>query len=217
MITLEIFGLVPMGEGSIKKQIQILSLNILQKNKTPHSINGNKIRSLHEDQFGNLWIGTEGGGVSFFRQTKQELRFFFTSFNFSKSSLGISSKNVLSISENILDQNNSIIWFSTEDGGLNKLVLSRDAKPHSFRFQKYNKPTIDGNGIKSRAIHSIFGEGEKRLWIGYYNIGLGLANWEGNSDEMEFVSIDSPNEKVNFQVKSFETSTETALDIMVVH
>ena len=36
------------------------------------------------------------------------------------------------------------------------------------QIPKYNKLTIDGNGIKSRAIHSIFGEGEKRLWIGYY-------------------------------------------------
>ena len=182
------------GGGIYKKTNSNFKFKHFAKNKTPHSLNGNKIRSLHEDQFGNLWIGTEGGGVSFLDKQNKNYD-FFTSFNFSKSSLGISSKNVLSISENILDQNNSIIWFSTEDGGLNKLVLSRDAKPHSFRFQKYNKPTIDGNGIKSRAIHSIFGEGEKRLWIGYYNIGLGLANWEGNSDEMEFVSIDSPNEK----------------------
>lgn len=181
------------GGGVYKKTNTKFQFKHIIKNKTPNSLSGNKIRSFHEDQFNNLWIGTEGGGISFLSATNNKYD-FFNAFSLSKSDNGISSKNVFSISENILDTNNSIIWFSTEDGGLNKLELNRNATPNTFRFEKYNKPSSDNSSIKTRAIHSILGEGEDRLWIGYYGVGLGLATWQDGKNT-EFLFINSSNEK----------------------
>ena len=69
-------GLVPMG-GDLQKQIQILSLNILQ-NKTPHSLNG-----IKSGVYTKISLGTYGSEQKVeglvFRQTKQVR--FFTSFN----------------------------------------------------------------------------------------------------------------------------------------
>src|SRR6185436_4493342 len=31
--------------------------------KDPHSLNGNKVRAIFEDSYGNFWIGTEGDGL----------------------------------------------------------------------------------------------------------------------------------------------------------
>ncbi len=181
------------GGGIYKKTNNPFSFGHFNKDSNPNSLGGNKIRSLHEDQFGNLWIGTEGGGLSYLSRKNKNYTNFHA-FTFAKDSRGLSSKKVFSISENIIDNNNSILWFSTENGGLNRLLLNRNTDPKSFRFKKYNNPQTDGNNIFYRAIHSVLGEGKKQLWIGYYGHGLGLAKWSAKGSNIKFTFIDSPNE-----------------------
>ena len=43
---------------------------------------------------------------------------------------------IFSISENIIDKNHSILWFSTENGGLNKLVIKKNDSSKDFKFEK---------------------------------------------------------------------------------
>ncbi|MDG1760539.1 MAG: two-component regulator propeller domain-containing protein [Flavobacteriaceae bacterium] len=181
------------GGGIYKKTNNVFDFGHFDKDSSPNSLGGNKIRSLHEDQFGNLWIGTEGGGLSFLNRKNKKYD-FFNVFTSSKDNRGLSSKKVFSISENIVDSNNSTLWFSTENGGLNMLQVNRNASPKSFRFTKYNKPTKDGSSVFYRAIHSILGEEKNQLWIGYYGYGLGLAKWTGDGKNIKFTFIDSPNE-----------------------
>lgn len=181
------------GGGIYKKTNNTFNFGHFNKDNASNSLGGNKVRSLHEDQFGNLWIGTEGGGLSFLNQ-KNKSYDFFNVYTSSKDNFGISSNKVFSISENIIDNNNSILWFSTENGGLNRLLLNRNADPKSFRFKRYNKPEIDGSNVFHRVIHSVMGEGKEQLWIGYYDHGLGLAKWTGKGENINFTFIDSPNE-----------------------
>lgn len=181
------------GGGIYKKTNNTFSFGHFSKDSTSNSLGGNKIRSLHEDQFGNLWIGTEGGGLSYLNQKNKNYTNFHA-FTSAKDSRGLSSKKVFSISENIIDSNNSILWFSTENGGINRLQINRNTDPKSFRFKKYNNPQTDGNNVFYRAIHSVMGEGKEQLWIGYYGHGLGLAKWTGSGDNIKFTFIDSPNE-----------------------
>ena len=179
------------GVGIYKKTNNTFSFGHFNKDSKPNSLGGNKIRSLHEDQFGNLWIGTEGGGLSYLSRKNKNYTNFHA-FTSAKDSRGLSSKKVFSISENIIDINNSILWFSTENGGLNRLLLNRNTDPKSFRFKKYNNPQTDGNNVFYRAIHSVLGEGKKKLWIGYYGHGLGLAKWSAKGTNIKFTFIDSP-------------------------
>jgi signal transduction histidine kinase/ligand-binding sensor domain-containing protein/DNA-binding response OmpR family regulator len=181
------------GGGIYKKTNNTFSFGHFNKDSNPNSLGGNKIRSLHEDQFGNLWIGTEGGGLSYLSRKNKNYTNFHA-FTSAKDSRGLSSKKVFSISENIIDNNKSILWFSTENGGLNRLLLNRNTDPKSFRFKKYNNPQTDGNNVFYRAIHSVLGEGKKQLWIGYYGHGLGLAKWSAKGANIKFTFIDSPNE-----------------------
>lgn len=181
------------GGGIYKKTNNNFRFGHFNKDSFPNSLGGNKIRSLHEDQFENLWIGTEGGGVSFLDRNNKHYN-FFNVFTATKDNRGLSSNKVLSISENIIDSENSILWFSTESGGLNMLKVNRYSSPESFQFAKYNKPTIDGSNIFYRAIHSVLGEGKEQLWIGYYGYGLGLAKWTADGKNTTFTFIDSPNE-----------------------
>ena len=181
------------GGGIYKKTNKTFGFAHFNKDSSPNSLGGNKIRSLHEDQFGNLWVGTEGGGLSFLNYRNKNYA-FFNVFTSSKNNRGLSSNNVFSISENIIDNDNSILWFSTESGGLNMLKVNRNTSPKSFRFTKYNKPTTDGSNIRHRAIHAVLGEGTGQLWMGYYGFGLGLAKWTGDGKNTSFSFINSPNE-----------------------
>jgi signal transduction histidine kinase/ligand-binding sensor domain-containing protein/DNA-binding response OmpR family regulator len=188
------------GGGIYKKTNSNYQFNHLNKNNTKGSLSSNKIRSLYEDQFGNLWIGTEGGGVNFLSNKAKNYN-AFESFAFSKESSGVTSNNIFSVTENVIDKDNSILWFSTENGGLNKLLLNRNDKSKNFKFVKFNTPTSDGTNIKSLAIHSIYSEGKNRLWIGYYGLGLGLAEWDGAGDQPFFSYINPTNQTKEFSGK----------------
>ena len=100
------------GGGIYKKTNNTFGFGHFSKGSTYYSLGGNKIRSLHEDQFGNLWIGTEGGGLSYLNRKNKNYT-YFNVFTSAKDGRGLSSKKVFSISENIIDSNNSILWFST--------------------------------------------------------------------------------------------------------
>ena len=188
------------GGGIYKKTNSNYQFNHLNKNNTKGSLSSNKIRSLYEDQFGNLWIGTEGGGVNFLSNKAKNYN-AFESFTFSKESNGVTSNNIFSVTENVIDNDNSILWFSTENGGLNKLLLNRNDKSKNFNFVKFNTPTSDGTNIKSLAIHSIYSEGKNRLWIGYYGLGLGLAEWDKAGDQPFFSYINPTNQTKEFSGK----------------
>ena len=127
------------GGGIYKKTNSDYQFNHFRKNNREGSLSSNKIRSLHEDQFGNLWVGTELGGLNFLSNSTSNYN-SFESFTLSKNENGLTSNNIFSISENIIDKNHSILWFSTENGGLNKLVIKKNDSSKDFKFEKFNKP-----------------------------------------------------------------------------
>ena len=188
------------GGGIYKKTNNDYQFKHFRKKNYKGSLSSNKIRSLHEDQFGNLWIGTELGGLNFLPKSSLNYN-TFESFTFSKNENGLTSNNIFSISENIIDENHSILWFSTESGGLNKLVINKNDASKDFKFEKFNNPVNDGSNVKTLAIHSIFSEGKNRLWIGYYGSGLGLAEWDTPESKPYFSFINPDDKKIQFPGK----------------
>lgn len=188
------------GGGIYKKTNNDYQFKHFRKKNYKGSLSSNKIRSLHEDQFGNLWIGTELGGLNFLSKSSTNYN-TFESFTFSKNENGLTSNNIFSISENIIDENQSILWFSTESGGLNKLVINKNDASKDFKFEKFNNPVNDGSNVKTLAIHSIFSEGKNRLWIGYYGSGLGLAEWDTPESKPYFSFINPDDKKIQFPGK----------------
>ena len=188
------------GGGIYKKTNNDYQFKHFRKKNYKGSLSSNKIRSLHEDQFGNLWIGTELGGLNFLSKSSPNYN-TFESFTFSKNENGLTSNNIFSISENIIDENHSILWFSTESGGLNKLVINKNDASKDFKFEKFNNPVNDGSNVKTLAIHSIFSEGKNRLWIGYYGSGLGLAEWDTPESKPYFSFINPDDKKIQFPGK----------------
>lgn len=131
------------------------------KDQNPHSfstfgkLQGLKhgtINCLLEDQFGNLWFGTGGGGVT---------RYDGKSFAHFTEKEGLCS-NVVTC---VLEDKNGTIWFGTDGGGITKY----DGK----NFIKYT----DKNGLNNNKVLSILEDQKGNIWIGTH--GGGVCKYDG--------------------------------------
>ncbi len=114
------------------------------------------IESMVKDDEGSIWIGTFENGL-----VKVEI----TPFNaFKTHNYRISNERILSIAQ-APDGN---ILCGTENDGLFALKKNGTLIKH----YKYNK--FDVNSIKANSIWSIFVDRQDRIWIGYYNNGVGV-------------------------------------------
>ncbi|MCD6441414.1 MAG: histidine kinase, partial [Candidatus Marinimicrobia bacterium] len=117
------------------------------------SLGHNRIWSIYEDISGELWIGTDGGGLNKFdREREQFIRF------------QVDPKNPNSINSNIIvtiyeDQSHTL-WVGTDGGGLNKYDRNINA------FSHYQKDPFNPNSISHNVIRSIFEDRCGVLWIG---------------------------------------------------
>ena len=125
-----------------------------------------RIKNITEDREGNIWLGTDGGGI--LRYTSEEL------VSFSKSD-GLSSDYVLSILEDSFND----IYFSTYEGGINVF----DGNEVSI-FQ-------DNHQLSDQTIWSSFYNSDSTFWFG---TAAGLTIQKGN-DFTNYINYDVNNEQ----------------------
>ena len=81
-------------------------LRILPKNE---GLGDNRVRSILEDSRGNLWFGTENGGVSIY---------YGEDFTYFTQKDGLSESGIMSI----LEDSHGNLWFGTWGGGVNSMM-----------------------------------------------------------------------------------------------
>jgi signal transduction histidine kinase/ligand-binding sensor domain-containing protein len=104
-------------------------------------LQNNQILALLLDHRHNLWIGTNGGGLS---------RFSDGTFTAYTSRDGLSNSSILCLYEDRA----GAIWIGTDGGGL---IRFKDGKFHIFR---------KADGLPDNAVFAISGDEHGNLWIG---------------------------------------------------
>ncbi len=133
----------------------------------PNSISINYILSLLEDSEGDLWIGTNGGGLNRFDRDLDA----FTSFvSESDDSRGLSSNFVNAIYED----SDGNLWIGT-GAGLNRFHRETNDFTHYLNDPE-NPQSISGNEITA-----IFEDREGTLWIGTDESGLNRFDREAET------------------------------------
>ncbi|OKS85400.1 hypothetical protein RG47T_0846 [Mucilaginibacter polytrichastri] len=117
-----------------------------QKGK-PYTLSNNHLYCLLKDAGNNIWIGTEGGGLNRFDQSKK--RFYSYLVNDKKTG-SISSNDI----HDVFMDSHQNIWVCTQDG-LNKYIKSSNS------FQVYSK----SNGFASNVFKQMVEDGKGNLWI----------------------------------------------------
>ena len=122
------------------------------------SLSNNFIYSLCEDNLGNIWIGTNGGGVNVLNPATDK----FTHFAAAKGKRGALTNNI--VRSIVMDTQNRI-WVGT-DAGLNLF----DRKSQQFKTWTYN--ANDPYSLPEKSIYALAVDKSGRLWIGTYGSGI---------------------------------------------
>jgi ligand-binding sensor domain-containing protein/signal transduction histidine kinase len=127
----------------------------------PKSLNNNEVNAFYEDPKDHgksLWIGTWGGGLSFFDREKETFEVYRHQLN-DPASL---SNNVVRC---ICEDQTGTLWLGTDDG-LNKF----DRKKKTFR--QYDFSSELASGIRNNMVKAVYEDRTGTLWVGTYRCGL---------------------------------------------
>ncbi len=127
----------------------------------PKSLSNNYILALAEGQDGDIWIGTNGGGLNRLdRETGEFIKYF------------PEPKDPQSLADSVVCElfvdDDGVVWIGTDSGGLHRYESSTD----SFTVFQYNRARQDSLGGVD--VNELFQDEEGRLWVGLADGGLNL-------------------------------------------
>lgn len=122
------------------------------------------VKSIYEDKYGNIWIGTWGEGLNLFSKETGTFE------HFTSQQSGLNNDAIIWLT----GDNEGHIYIGTEGGGLNIL----DTQTRTFTYLQSN--IEDDNGLKSNSIHTLYYDNDSGiLWIGSYNGGISyFSKWD---------------------------------------
>ncbi|MGL1888135.1 MAG: response regulator [Reichenbachiella sp.] len=144
-------GLLELNEASSKLEHTIF----LDENIS--SIISLSSTTIISDSNGDYWIGTRQGGV--IKATRDKF-----SGNWKISKHPVTNKRILSM----VETKEGHILVGTENEGLYQLDMSGSIISKYF-YSKYN-----GDNIQSNSIWTLYRDRDDRIWLGYYDKGIGL-------------------------------------------
>ena len=126
-----------------------------------YSLPNNHVRSILESLKGNLWVGTDGGGLCLLDEKTGRFKVLNT------NNSGISNNNIWKIYQDTKGN----IWIATNGGGLN--LLNEDNKT----FKVFKTSSTNNKTISSNHVSTIYEDSKGNLWIGTLNNGFNKFNY----------------------------------------
>ena len=144
---------------------EIPSFSIIEKHATDSlSLSNPKIRNIHADENGNVWIATLGGGTHRFIGDLELGNYAFQQFKNNPNNNNTISTNVNYV---FYKDHSNTYWVGTENG-LNRLQFSSlDFKDPQFTWFKNEEE--NPSSISNNTILSIFEDSDHVLWVGTLN------------------------------------------------
>ncbi|HCX74667.1 MAG TPA: hypothetical protein DHU93_03845, partial [Algoriphagus sp.] len=119
----------------------------------------NHVQSIFQRSNGEIWIGTDGGGITVYDPASN--RYWY--FRQGPGEYDLSKNEVWSITED----SQGAIWIGTANGGgLNRF------DPYSGKIKKFFHKENDPNTIPFNDVRSLLVDSKENLWIGTYGGGL---------------------------------------------
>ncbi len=125
----------------------------------PESLSDVYISAIHEDQQGNLWIGTNAGGVNRLDLSTD----IITRFEHDENDPTSLSDNRIPFKA-IYEDNSGAIWIGTDAGGLNRFDPATESFIH-YQHDPDNSNTLSSNRVLAIAA-GVSKEGDEVLWVG---------------------------------------------------
>lgn len=161
-------GLNRLDPNQLKKDEGAKFQHFKSTENCTNCLSNNQILAIHEDQSGNLWIGTRGGGLSSFNKSKK----VFHSYKAEKNNPSSLSNNSVKC---LFEDKAGVLWIGTQGGGVNKTDLLRK------QFNNFKIVSEKDTYVSTNFIRAIYEDENKLLWIGTLDGGLFRFDWKTNS------------------------------------
>lgn len=139
-------------------------------------LNSEFVSTLHCDTLGNVWIGTEAGGINKFN-VHQHPFLHYTHDPNDPNSLNVNTVNSIYTEQEEL-------WIGTAGGGLNHVNMK------SGRFDHHTFRAGDARSLSSNYVSAILRGSEHTLWVGTWGGGLNGLTTGGRRPVIERVGVD---------------------------
>jgi ligand-binding sensor domain-containing protein/GGDEF domain-containing protein len=137
---------------------------IVQKLGNPNSLSHNTIHAITETQDHEIWIGTNGGGISVFDLAGN----FIKTIKFGDNN---TATYVNKFINSLFADKQGNIWIGTVDNGLLKYSSLTEEFTH-YQFDKKDK-----EGLSSNTINDIYQDSNNNIWVATDN-GLSIYHYE---------------------------------------
>jgi signal transduction histidine kinase/ligand-binding sensor domain-containing protein/DNA-binding NarL/FixJ family response regulator len=135
--------------------------NFVPQENNPVAFHYNDALCLFEDNSGTIWIGTDGGGISYYDEHLS--KFNLLTSNQTPENVFLDVVRAISVNK---DQD---IWIGTSGKGLTYINLNK---------KKYKTYNVNNSNISSNRIMSLR-QNDDDLWIGHQGSGLNILSKNG--------------------------------------
>lgn len=130
-----------------------------KKNDGDLSLNTDLVSNVQQDNNGNIWIGTDHGGVNLFYKKQNKIQYLLNSSDDEKS---LSDNSIVSLYKD----NQGIIWLGTFKKGLNYY------HQNIVKFPVYRHQPSNPNSLSFDDVDRFVEDAKGNLWIGTNGGGL---------------------------------------------
>ena len=132
----------------------------------PGMLDHRRVRAITPGSLGQLWIGTQGGGLDAFHPESGVWEHYHHQPLEAKS---LSHDSVLSLCQS----RDGSLWVGTEGGGLNRFCVDAQGRPC---FLHYRQQGGRSNALSCDIINTLHEDSNGHLWIGTRTGGLNIFN-----------------------------------------
>ncbi len=135
----------------------------------PYSLSNSAVSVLFEDQFDQMWVGTEGGGLNRWDERNQRFTHYLPDDGNDKS---VSDGYISAIAED----HSGNLWIGTQNFGLNRWIRNED----QFEVYQYDSDNLET--LYSNRISAVYCDHLGGVWIG--TLFSGLNKYDPQKDSM---------------------------------
>lgn len=126
--------------------------------KKPFSVAFNDVLTIEQDENKGIWIGTDGGGVSYYSKRRNSFLLF--------NDQTVPEHIEIAMVRSIATDKNGIIWAGTSNKGLTRIDY-KNGQYKTWHFPSYKKDIYNPDRIVS-----LFVDGKEIVWLGTQGNGL---------------------------------------------
>ena len=130
-------------------------------------LSSSHITSLHQDHYGFIWIGTDGGGLN-----RYDGHSFVPFRHDREDPVSLASDRIV----HIFEDSYGILWVATKNAGLNRMNRDTD------RFTLYLHYPDDPYSLPNNRVRDIYEDSRENLW---FATDGGLARYKRETDSFE--------------------------------